>query len=262
MRELRDTPWIRGHNKDVYSATPLVTPGTLSLSQASLNQVHTQITVTMDAFHKAQRAGFLLQDVTKAPLAQRRQKKRSSGSSTDSCGSSLSRGSLTPTKHLFSNMSKPRSPASRNLSNNSSSSSVASLGFTPLTNLPGSGPMAGHADAAATQQQTKLTATEADTSGYFSFKESRIAALMPSVPHVAVVAEKPECSSDGNARRGVKRPAQKDDSNDDDDDCIIITGDASDSRVHTSRTPSDLLNNNGAAPAHKKLRSDGTIVLD
>ncbi|ELU01154.1 hypothetical protein CAPTEDRAFT_1743 [Capitella teleta] len=80
MEALRSDKWIQGSGH--LSATPLVTPNMLSLNQASVVTVQHQISATMDAFHKAHRAGFRLQDVTKAPLFQRRKLKRSSSSAS------------------------------------------------------------------------------------------------------------------------------------------------------------------------------------
>ena len=83
MDELRTNPWIKGSDDEIFSTTPLVTPDVLSLTRGSVISVQNQISMTMDAFHKAHRAGFRLQDVTNAPLARRRKMKNSSGS-TDS----------------------------------------------------------------------------------------------------------------------------------------------------------------------------------
>ncbi|GFY63841.1 ribosomal protein S6 kinase alpha-5 [Trichonephila inaurata madagascariensis] len=77
MQQLRHNPWIKGHNISVYSSTPLMTPGVLS-SLTSPRAAETALNATMVAFHKVTRDGFRLQDVSAAPLAQRRKQKKSS----------------------------------------------------------------------------------------------------------------------------------------------------------------------------------------
>ena len=98
MEALKKNEWIQGSNSEVFSMTPLVTPDVLSLTRSSMTTVQTQISVTMEAFHKAHRAGFRLQDVTAAPLARRRKLKNSgSGGSTDSSRSVTPVGSRSAT---------------------------------------------------------------------------------------------------------------------------------------------------------------------
>ena len=210
MQELRKNEWIQGSNSQVFSITPLQTPSVLSWSKKSVSNVQNQISATMDAFHMAHREGFRLQDVTKAPLAQRRKLKKSSSGSSDSAHSL---GSLTPTKHL--SQSPMRNSPVRNLSSNSaaSQSSTQSTGFTPL------------------KQQRDL-----ESSGFFSFKESRIAALMPSslaqteAQSQSGQTSKTETNNNegSGSPRGAKRKLQlsptepHSDSDSDDDDCVIV----------------------------------------
>ncbi|PRD22563.1 UNVERIFIED_CONTAM: Ribosomal protein S6 kinase alpha-5 [Trichonephila clavipes] len=77
MQQLRHNPWIKGQNLSVYSSTPLMTPGVLS-SLTSPRAAENALNATMVAFHKVTRDGFRLQDVSAAPLAQRRKQKKSS----------------------------------------------------------------------------------------------------------------------------------------------------------------------------------------
>jgi ribosomal protein S6 kinase alpha-5 len=231
MHELRSNEWLKGRNTQVFSITPLCTPDVLSLTRSTVNAVQSQISVTMDAFHKAHREGFRLQDVTKAPLAQRRKMKKSSAEArSSSSDSSASYGSLTPTKGL--SQSPMRNSPVRNLSSNSASS-TQSMGFTPLV-LPGKQP-------------------QLDNSGFFCFSGPRIASLMPTATQPKADTD---CSDRLNANnnnegspRGSKRklPVLKEDS---DDDCVII-------EENSSEPPrTDAINNNAKRP-----RSE-TIVIE
>lgn len=223
MHELQTNEWVQGSNANVFSVTPLVTPDVLSFNNRALSKTHNQLCATISAFHKATREGFRLQDVGNARLAQRRKNKKSSGSSRSSSNSSLSsctsHGSLTPTKSLTS------SPA-RNYSNtsNNSQGSTASMGFVPGKAQP---PL--------------------ETSGYFSFRESRIAALTPTMSTVQ------EGDSSTEAR-GVKR--KLDIADDDDDDCVIIGEESGPSAFKPIKRDSDAMNNNAKRP-----RSD-TIIIE
>ncbi|KFM65578.1 Ribosomal protein S6 kinase alpha-5, partial [Stegodyphus mimosarum] len=77
MPQLRLHPWVQAPKLITYSSTPLMTPDVLS-SLTSPRVAETVLNATMDAFHKATRDGFRLQDVSAAPLAQRRKQKKSS----------------------------------------------------------------------------------------------------------------------------------------------------------------------------------------
>jgi ribosomal protein S6 kinase alpha-5 len=239
MQDLRSSEWLQGSNSQVFSLTPLVTPNVLSLNPSSVTSVRSQINFAMDAFHKAHREGFRLQDVTKAPLAKRRKLKKSSEDArSSSSDSSASYGSLTPTKGLT--QSPMRNSPVRNLSNNSSSSTT-STGFATI------------------KQQANL-----ESSGYFSFKESRIAAMMPAlIPEETCESAtdsskvtQPE-SSQAEASRGAKRKmdfAVKDNI-DDDDDCIIVGEEMAPPSSNIRQT--DAINNNNS----KRPRLD-TIVIE
>lgn len=127
MEEVKNSEWLMGNDSQVFSVTPLRTPGVLCHSNTI---VHSQLSATMDAFKKATMEGFQLQDVAGAPLYKRRKEKRTSGegrnNSTDSSNSSSSTGAGT--------QNSVTSPISvRNMSNNSSTShsSACSMGFVP-----------------------------------------------------------------------------------------------------------------------------------
>ncbi|XP_008199672.1 ribosomal protein S6 kinase alpha-5 isoform X2 [Tribolium castaneum] len=88
MSHLETNPWVQGSQHFV--STPLMTPDVL-LETAPEKSLQT----TFNAFHKAQREGFRLQDVFSAKLAQRRRmKKSSSGDNSTSSSSFTSEGSL------------------------------------------------------------------------------------------------------------------------------------------------------------------------
>ena len=225
MQDLQCNEWLKGANSQVFSTTPLVTPDVLSLKNSSLSKTNNQFCATINAFHQAARQGFLLQEVGNAPLAKRRKMKKSSGSSRSSSNSSMSsNGSVTPTKSLTS------SPA-RNLSS-ASSSSAASLGFVPR---------GGAQHAAAT--------TASENSGYFSFRESRIAQLLPTMT----------TGSDGDRGRHKRKldVTQEEDEEEvvSDDDCVIIG-----EEMGHGKKNSDSVNNNNRLPT-KRPRMD-TIVIE
>ena len=263
---------------------PLVTPEVLSQKKLSLTKVRNQISQTMNAFKRAERQGFRLEDVGNAPLAKRRKLKRSmsrSSSSSDSSRSSYSYGSLTPTKHL--GMSPMRNSPVRNLSNTSTTSqnSNASLGFTPLKKCPTS--------------SSTASAHNSDNPGIFSFREARIAALTPTItsslvtssltsssdstaktdttsgllkpkPSLAAVHGEGASSSQGSSRTEKRDYSVQEilDSDDDDDDadCMIVCEEQG--FVLKSTHCSDAANNNSSSSASStptRPRSD-TIVIE
>lgn len=145
MQSLLKNKWIQGNNDRVFSQTPLHTPGVLFSTSNALQQ---QLVQTMDAFHRATREGFRLQDVANAPLAQRRQQKRNSmdarSSSSDSTASLPSSSTITTAPSAT--LSFPQSVAAnemqqnsqtdfpiRNTSNSSTISNISqiSTGFVP-----------------------------------------------------------------------------------------------------------------------------------
>ena len=91
MDQLKRDSWLMRNNNSVFSEKTLLTPGVLT----STNNVQMQLTATMEAFHKATREGFTLQEVHKAPLAQRRKQKKGSDERSESTDSSHSSGSST-----------------------------------------------------------------------------------------------------------------------------------------------------------------------
>ncbi|KAJ8926219.1 hypothetical protein NQ314_021428 [Rhamnusium bicolor] len=89
MTDLQNNPWIRGSQN--FPQTPLMTPDVLLSGTSAEKSLQT----TFNAFHKAQREGFRLQDVLNAKLAQRRRMKKSSSDNNSSSSSSFtSEGSL------------------------------------------------------------------------------------------------------------------------------------------------------------------------
>ena len=257
LENLKNMDWMQGRPKKLI--TPLVTPGVLSLKESSVTSIQNMLNLTFDAFHKAHRQGFRLQDVTKAPLAQRRKAKKSSGDEARSSSSDSSNSSQhnTPTKsNLTAATASPmrnsplrnNSPTQRNLSNNSQSSNV-STGFTPL------------AGAATTSQGPVASATQPlESAGYFSFKESRIAALTIPLSSYSKGGEKSAVGQD--EPRGTKRKLLE---LEDDDDCIIIGETLAPPLPLPSTTSShgmtsshsDALNNNA-----KRTRRGDTIVIE
>ena len=168
---------------------PLVTPEVLSQKKLSLTKVRNQISQTMNAFKRAERQGFRLEDVGNAPLAKRRKLKRSmsrSSSSSDSSRSSYSYGSLTPTKHL--GMSPMRNSPVRNLSNTSTASqnSNASLGFTPCKKC-------------VTSSASSSQLSDNNPPGFFSFRDARIAQLTPTMTSSLITSSSLTAPSDANA---------------------------------------------------------------
>ena len=147
MEDLTKNEWLLRNNESLFPQTTLRTPGVLSHGS---NYLQFQITATMDAYHKAEREGFRLQDVNKAPLAQRRKKKNNSldgrSESSDSSKSTHSNGSQVSSQSQPEAVApaSPRDSPVRNLSNNSnqsntsstSHSSTHSYGFVPQKTSP------------------------------------------------------------------------------------------------------------------------------
>lgn len=92
MIDLQENGWVRGSQS--FPQTPLMTPDVLLNGHTAEKTIQT----TFDAFHKAQREGFRLQDVLSAKLAQRRRlKKSSSDNNSSSSTSSFTSESSTTT---------------------------------------------------------------------------------------------------------------------------------------------------------------------
>lgn len=240
MKDLQHNEWLSGSNTQIFSATPLMTPGILS---ACSNSVQVQLQATMNAFHKATKEGFRLQDVAKAPLAQRRKMKKSStearSSSSDSTNSHGSGGSLTQSPMRQSQSPMRQSPV-RNLSN-TSHCSASSTGFVPgRVPTPNS----------STQLQ--------ENSGVFSYRDARIASMLLSV------STGPEYG-DGTvqpppAHTGTKRKLSLESTTStDEEDCIIIgdEDEGSNSEEDQQSVPTDL-----SMPSASKRSRTETIVID
>lgn len=88
MIDLRSNSWVQGSQPIPH--TPLMTPDVLCSSSSAEKCLQT----TFNAFHKAQREGFRLQDVLTAKLAQRRRLKKSSSDNNSTSSSFTSEGSL------------------------------------------------------------------------------------------------------------------------------------------------------------------------
>lgn len=90
MADLQTNTWIQGCQ--TFPQTPLMTPDVLLSGHSPAEKI---LQTTFDAFHKAQREGFRLQDVLSAKLAQRRRMKKSSSENNSTSSSSFtSEGSL------------------------------------------------------------------------------------------------------------------------------------------------------------------------
>ncbi|KAG8224373.1 hypothetical protein J437_LFUL005255 [Ladona fulva] len=98
MNELLANEWLfpagRGTVlQSLYSCTPLMTPDIL-VASSSHRSTEMGVKATFDAFHRAHREGFRLQDVSNAKLAQRRRLKKSSNDArSNSTSSSFSSSS-------------------------------------------------------------------------------------------------------------------------------------------------------------------------
>lgn len=82
LEDVKHSHWLF---PDAVPQTPLMTPDVLNGSRGVLGF---RINMTMNAFNKAAKAGFKLNSVSNAPLAQRRKNKKCSTTShSDSCDS-------------------------------------------------------------------------------------------------------------------------------------------------------------------------------
>ncbi|XP_033628770.1 ribosomal protein S6 kinase alpha-5-like [Asterias rubens] len=157
--------WIQG--QQATSSTPLMTPNILLSSSAS---VQTKVKATMSAFHKAQREGFLLLDVSNAPLAKRRKLKKDSSTETRSSSS--------------------ESTHSQGSSQGSSSHGRTSPTHCPNNPNPKCGPV--RTEAPSTQTSTELPASNPQVAGVTQISEHPLAFLsaasnlgMPQQRHVS-----------------------------------------------------------------------------
>ncbi|KAK3591833.1 hypothetical protein CHS0354_007696 [Potamilus streckersoni] len=144
MMQLKQNEWLQGGC--AHCNAPLRTPDVLV---SSSNMLHMQLSATLNAFHRATREGFILQDVNKAPLARRRkQRKTSSDGRSGSSDSNNSSGSHSSTSAQTATVTQPipveNPPKKRSNSNNSlnsstsstSQSSMHSTGFVPQKTTP------------------------------------------------------------------------------------------------------------------------------
>ncbi|XP_018323362.1 ribosomal protein S6 kinase alpha-5 isoform X2 [Agrilus planipennis] len=102
MSHLANNSWIQGNQ--TFHQNSLMTPGVLSSSGSAERGLQ----ATFDAFHKAEKEGFRLQDVLNAKLAQRRRLKKSSSDNL-----STSSSSFTSESSLKSNPATPLSSKSK-----------------------------------------------------------------------------------------------------------------------------------------------------
>lgn len=123
MCDLKLNTWVQGNQN--MPQTPLMTPDVLSSSGSAELSLQT----TFNAFRKAHREGFRLQDVLNAKLAQRRRLKKSSSenrsTSTSSSVSASSASSINPNLSLNLDLKKPE-PQSAKCENSNSSVKVSS----------------------------------------------------------------------------------------------------------------------------------------
>lgn len=284
MADLLKNEWLLRNNNSMFSEKTLPTPGVLHNSSSALQL---QFNVTLDAFHKATREGFRLQDVNKAPLVQRRKLKKASDdrSSTDSSHSSgsMPQGSQNSSVGAGSTLapSTNRESPVRNLSTNSnisntssaSHSSTHSMGFVP-------------------QRISPVDIVSSQISGVVS---PDVCVIEPStsvdnIAYQEILSSDSEDSLQGEtpfqASRGTKRKHSLeedysdnyDDSDDDDDDDIDldsdsveeidsepITIDSDDDEEGTTANEENLRKLNSRSNLHeqsKRPRLDGTIIID
>ncbi|XP_046341997.1 ribosomal protein S6 kinase alpha-5-like isoform X2 [Haliotis rufescens] len=223
MSDLQKNEWVNGSNLQLFSHTPLKTPGVLSTTNSSVN---VQLSVTMDAFHMATKEGFRLQDVATAPLAKRRRAKKSS---TDNRSSSTDSNNSSSTVSSGLTQSPVRQSPVRTHSNTSNTSSTSQGSMSSMGFVPQKG--------ATPRVDSPLSSTS---------KERVIHINSTDTPEVEV-----------HMTRGIKRKLdieqQRLAEEDEDDDCIIIAN-----TFPSSRTNADDKSKNGST---KRIRTD-TIVID
>lgn len=278
MADLKKNEWLLRNNNSMFSEKTLPTPGVLNTTS---NTLQMQFTVTMDAFHKATREGFRLQDVNKAPLAQRRKKKKASDerSSTDSShsGGSVPQGAsggVTPVG------TSPRDSPVRNLSTNSnisntsstSHSSTHSLGFVPQRTVP--------VDSKSSQNPpgfntSEFCVIEPSTSENIAYQE-----ILSSDSENSVNDEPPFQTMRGAKRKHSLEEGYSDfddDSDEEDDDgddmvtgdesdnsdCIIIDDEDDDANdTFSSDESANEIQQNKKITRSNKRRKESTIVID
>lgn len=101
VSEVLEHPWL---NQKIETSTclrnPLMTPEVLGSRRK--RSVELAVSLTLNAFHKAVKEGFVLRDVAHAPLAKRRKMKKDSGTAAEeeSVSEILQEGSRSPEKRL------------------------------------------------------------------------------------------------------------------------------------------------------------------
>ena len=274
MEDLTQNEWLLRNNESIFPQNTLRTPGVLSHGS---NYLQFQISATMNAYHKAEREGFRLQDVNKAPLAQRRKKKNNSvdgrsessdsSNSTHSSGSQVSSQSLTLSGTVT--VDSPRDSPLRNLSNNSnqsntsntssaSYSSTHSTGFVPHRVSP--------TNLISSQQSDTVPQDIVVTHKDHSANQA------PSVQEIRSSSEsdgpsgkQPFQGYRGNKRKHSLEEESEEDYNEDSDsdysgnECIIIDDEEDSDDSLNEALPSSLTE----AVPRKKPRTDmGPIVID
>ena len=293
MENLKNNDWLLRNNNSVFSEKTLKTPGILTSTNTT---VQLQLTATMDAFHKATREGFRLQDVNKAPLARRRKQKKASDERSESSDSSQSNGSgkqgsqgatpttraVTPTSLIIT--AQETSTLVRNLSNNSnmsnassaSHSSTHSLGFVPQRTTQVDFVSSQNSNTGvSTQDMFVIDSDQNSASQGIPFKELRD-------------SSESETSVDNppfQASRGVKRKhsleeedddfldSDEDDEDEDEDyidelgnnsDCIIIDEDATSDSLSDNKSVSDSQSEGKRSRTNecqkKKPRTDTSVT--
>ncbi|ESO87773.1 hypothetical protein LOTGIDRAFT_166364 [Lottia gigantea] len=231
MVDLLKNEWLFGKH-ELLSHTTLPTPGILS---THTNTIHNQLSATLNAFHKATREGFRLQDVATAPLAKRRRVKKSStdarSSSTDSNNSSSTVSSSGVTQ------SPVRQSPSRTFSS-ASSMSNASTGFVPHRSVT---PVSGRSG----------TATPVD--------------LVEQVEPIQIPSFDSESDIKLDQERGLKRKRDTMENNsydvddEEDDDCVIIEDDLD---VHVTPPDRPITISPRSMCSNNNNLTTETIVID
>lgn len=101
---LRTNEWLQGTGP--FPATPLMTPDVLGAT--AVRAVELGVAQTFNAFHRAHREGFRLQEVSNAKLAQRRRMKKSSTDARSSSTSSTFSTSSSSGEILFCTLSRKK----------------------------------------------------------------------------------------------------------------------------------------------------------
>ena len=281
MKDLTQNEWLLRNNESIFPQNTLRTPGVLSHGS---NYLQFQISATLNAYHKAEREGFRLQDVNKAPLAQRRKKKNNSvdgrSESSDSSNSTHSSGSQVSSQSLSQTVTvdSPRDSPLRNLSNNSnhsntsntssaSYSSTHSMGFVPhrvsptnLISSQQSDPISQdivvpHIDLSATQappvQEIRSSSESEGSSGKQPFQGYRSNKRKHSLEEEEEEDYNEESDSDYNGNDS--------DSDFGGNECIIIDDEEDSDGTLNEALPSLLTD---AVPKKKRRTDTGPIVID